>query len=140
MNDVKDKTQLPSHIEKLQSDFDFVMIDDDLLHESLVLLAHDLCIPLEVIAINFVPTLLPKGTFSDSEQNTVQSMQEAYKFVYNIFIKKLKTRMRQYGEQRMAQDVEKLKSMIKMKHKECSMPSQKLVDGEYVGDSDVQCA
>ena len=63
MKDGKDKTQLPSHIKKLESDFDFVMIDDDLLHESLVLLAHDLCIPLEVIATNFAPTLLPKVTF-----------------------------------------------------------------------------
>ena len=63
MKDGKDKTQLPSHIKKLESDFDFVMIDDDLLHESLVLLAHDLCIPLEVIATNLVPTLMPRVTF-----------------------------------------------------------------------------
>ena len=56
----KDKTQLLSHAKKLESDFDFVMIDDDLLYESLVLLAHNLCIPLEVIATNLVPTLIPK--------------------------------------------------------------------------------
>ena len=59
----KDKIQLLSHVKKLESDFDFVMIDDDLLYESLVLLAHDLCIPLEVIATNLVPTLIPKVTF-----------------------------------------------------------------------------
>ena len=59
----KDKIQLLSHVKKLESDFNFVMIDDDLLHESLVLLAHDLCIPLEVIASNLVPILLPKVTF-----------------------------------------------------------------------------
>ena len=58
-----DKIQLLSHVRKLESDFDFVMIDDDLLYESLVLLAHDLCIPLEVIATNLVPALLPKVTF-----------------------------------------------------------------------------
>ena len=60
MKDRKDKIQLLSHVKKLESDFDFVMIDDDLLYESLVLLAHDLCIPLEVITMNLVPTLLPK--------------------------------------------------------------------------------
>ena len=63
MKDRKDKIQLLSHVKKLESDFNFVMIDDDLLHESLVLLAHDLCIPLEVIASNLVPILLPKVTF-----------------------------------------------------------------------------
>ena len=63
MKDRKDKIQLLSHVKKLESDFDFVMIDDDLLYESLVLLAHDLCIPLEVIATNLVPTLLPRVTF-----------------------------------------------------------------------------
>ena len=63
MKDRKDKIQLLSHVKKLESDFNFVMIDDDLLHESLVLLAHDLCIPLEVIASNLVPILPPKVSF-----------------------------------------------------------------------------
>ena len=66
MKDRKDKIQLLSHVKKLESDFDFVMIDDDLLYESLVLLAHDLCIPLEVIATNLVPTLLPRVTFNNT--------------------------------------------------------------------------
>ena len=63
MKDREDKIQLLSHVKKLESDFDFVMIDDDLLYESLALLAHNLCIPLEVIASNLVPTLIPKVTF-----------------------------------------------------------------------------
>ena len=45
-DDMKNSFKIHEHIKRLETEFDFVMIEE-LLYESLVLLADNLCLPLE---------------------------------------------------------------------------------------------
>ena len=53
--DLNDIHILETQIKRLQTEFDFVMIDE-LFYESLVLLAHHLCLPLEyMVGVKYNP-------------------------------------------------------------------------------------
>jgi len=117
---IGDFETLEATIEKLDKDFDLVMISERM-DESMVLLADALCLPLRNVSTlkNNVRKANKIVALTHHDKEVLARFQRPDQELYNHFNKQLDVKIREYGKERMAKDVAELQRLNQELHDEC---------------------
>ncbi|XP_065220327.1 galactose-3-O-sulfotransferase 3-like [Planococcus citri] len=109
----KNKIAIDEFIEKLDREFDFVMIMEHM-EESMILLANLMGWPLEKVAYLKINARLPGSDtykLTSRDEFTIMDLNEVDTMLYHHFISKFRKCVLQYGEQRMNDQIRRLKKI-----------------------------
>lgn len=121
--DAANKTAVQEFIEKIDEEFDFMMITE-FMDASLVLLANLMGWPLEYVAylpLNVRGSL--EGTYVQTEQDKLHVMElnNVDTALYNHFLNKFHKCVQQYGEAQLEKQVDTLREINRELHEKCIM-------------------
>lgn len=115
--DFNSTTKVAQFIKKIDSEFDLVMMSE-WMEASLVLLADIMNWPLENVVFLKLNSRLPDSIYvmSNIEKQRAVELNAVDNMLYVYFLNKFRTKIRDYGEQRMKRDIEQLLSLnLKLK-------------------------
>lgn len=108
-NDFENTKMIKEHIHIIERDFDFVMIFE-YFDASLVLLANEMCWPLEQMA--YLPINTRHNSYrqmlSDHDVNQLKNVNLADNMLYNQFLKKFKEKINKFGIKKLKKEIGKL--------------------------------
>ncbi|XP_065217694.1 galactosylceramide sulfotransferase-like [Planococcus citri] len=125
----KNDTAIAEFIEKIDREFDFVMITE-YMEESLVLLANLMGWPLEYVAhldLNVRPPESDSYTLTERDKNIIMDLNHVDTLLYFHFLNKFQKCLRQYDEDKMKHQIRQLRALNEELKERC-------VNETFIGD------
>lgn len=118
--DFNDSFKVDEFVKKIDREFDLVLMSE-WMDASLVLLADFMNWPLENVMSLKLNSRAPDSVYkmSAEEENRVLELNSADYVLYSYFLNKFKSRIRDYGEERMKRDIERLLALNSRLHFRC---------------------
>ncbi|XP_059486500.1 galactose-3-O-sulfotransferase 4-like [Neocloeon triangulifer] len=116
-----DDEKIAELIEMIEAEFDLILISE-FMEASMVLLADLMCWPLEdltFLTLNARPTGLHHTPLSADDKVKIRTLNKVDTVIYDHFREKFKTRVVEYGADRMMEDVARLAKMNNDMMHEC---------------------